>query len=609
MTLTKQPGRTHKWVSTLLPAACFLLTAVMLTGCRSLAPQAYPGFTRNDGSVFLMENHSSALAAWHLMSCTNATLVHVDAHDDIRFVPEDKVEAVRSLLQKEALGEVYRKSDTCEFLSFRIRNADQLFDLGSFIYPSMELGLVSNMFWIVPEPAIQPDQQRRISRLLLKNLPGSEVSRTGLPAGGFEVIWRNRSIKVITLESLPQLPENTVLDIDLDFFTFPRALTDSHLISQVNRNPPEVFAHLRSRICDPKATTLSASVWGGYLPLLLRFLADAAFDYYTTGNYPDYATQLLASYKSLKTGTAALPPHPSSDTYVPAYLHLQAMHSLSKGEIAKARAEISDAAGRSHVYRKGMLDISEALISLQQYSNALEFAALFDSHPDGPTYNSTAIRAMALLASGSCSDALLLTKRLTDWDINPYTQLLHGSTLLKMGHEIDAMKSFRRVLDADPMNASAHYNMGLLYEAHSETNAAINAYTTAASANPSMWQASDNLGHLLLSMDRLAEAEKALRLALRANPLSITAINNLGLALARQGRLNSASEIFQRGLQASPDNPVLGINLAETLMRSGKHNEAAEICRKLIISTHNSADEVIRNKAEEILIQAEQPDF
>ena len=574
-----------------------LVLLIILAGCTTHQESTYPGFVRKERNVFLMENHSHALMAWHLSGVSGSTLIHLDAHDDCRKTDSDKTERLRHLLQKGRYQHIFNHSDTGSFLNFDVRDSDMLFDLGNFICPSMELGLVSDVYWVVPQPRISAEQQQSLAALMERNLPGARETGTHFPSGGFEMIWDKHLIRIVTLEELPAMKDGCLLDIDIDFFAFPRAMTEEHLVARVNRDPEDVFRYLQSRVPEPQTVTISASVWGGYLPLLLRFLGDAAYDFFTSGTFPDDASHLLSAYRSIRSNDLKILGNPSLPQYRAAYSHFVGLTSLSKGNTEACRRSMFQATSLNDVYKKGLLDGAEALIAMNRYETALQFIDDFKTLNNGSSYNSTAIEAMILASAGRPQSALKLSSSLVKWDSNPYTLLIHGSTLKAAGRMQEAEDTFKQILQIDPRNAAAHFNIGTIRDSLGDLAAATSEYKTAILLRNDFWQAYDNLGYLMLRRGDLTTAEALLSRAVEINPFSISAINNLGLVYARQNNLPVAIPIFRKGASLNPKHAMLGLNLAEALIVTGELEEAKTICLAILKRERNV-------KAQELLTRA-----
>ena len=70
-------------------AVVLLLGALLATSLSSCATTSLPGVGHRERNCYLIENHSSAYIVWHANNVTNATLVHLDTHDDCRHRPPE----------------------------------------------------------------------------------------------------------------------------------------------------------------------------------------------------------------------------------------------------------------------------------------------------------------------------------------------------------------------------------------------------------------------------------------------------------------------------------------------------------------------------------------
>ena len=81
-----------------------------------------------------------------------------------------------------------------------------------------------------------------------------------------------------------------------------------------------------------------------------------------------------------------------------------------------------------------------------------------------------------------------------------------------------AMQIYHMVLQRDPANPDAHYNVGQIYAARGQFPKAQWEYEAALKANPKHLDARLNLGVALYRQGRLAEAAQAFRQVLEASP-------------------------------------------------------------------------------------------
>jgi len=333
-----------------------LLAALELTCAALLAaptgqPTALPGVTRSTNNVYLFENHNIAYSIWHSLGVSNATVVHLDAHDDCRFIAPDKLTALAPLTAARDWQAIYEQSDLHASFGFRLRPDRFLFDLGNFLYPCLLDGTLTHILWVVPEPALPPARVAQLQGHLrnILRLPADATFANG--TNQFSVAVGPGRITVTTLAALPRQPAGCLLDIDTDFFALPYALANDHIRSPLRWNPAEVCATLDSRVPRPAVVTIASSVYGGYLPIMFRFLSDAFYTYFDTGTYPEEAVSLLDYVTRLRAATASPGPPPTvcDPAFVTARLYLDGLLALATNDPVTATAQAQAAAAREPV--------------------------------------------------------------------------------------------------------------------------------------------------------------------------------------------------------------------------------------------------------------------
>ncbi|GAG11179.1 unnamed protein product, partial [marine sediment metagenome] len=111
-----------------------------------------------------MENHSTAYIVWHALNIKNATVVHLDTHDDCRYVPPEKIAALEKLVARRDYAEIFRLSDLESSFKFRVKPDKFLYDLGSFLYPCIVDGTISTFYWVVPDKILEPAKRLHLQR-------------------------------------------------------------------------------------------------------------------------------------------------------------------------------------------------------------------------------------------------------------------------------------------------------------------------------------------------------------------------------------------------------------------------------------------------------------
>jgi len=129
---------------------------------------------------------------------------------------------------------------------------------------------------------------------------------------------------------------------------------------------------------------------------------------------------------------------------------------------------------------------------------------------------------------------------------------------------------FRRVLEIDPENISAHWGMGIAYQDEQKTEQTIAEFEQALEIKPDL---SDLRAQLLrLYGEQYGAAQAQLRLS-RAG---------LGRLYVKGGMLDKAIAEFQEVLKLDPQRADVQVSLIEALWQSGDMEKAARVCEDVL---------------------------
>lgn len=544
-----------------------------------------PGVVRATNRVFLIENNSTTYIVWHALNIKNATLVHLDTHDDCRYVSPEKIAALEKLTAKRDYAEIFRLSDLESSFKFRVKPDNFLYDLGNFIYPCIVDGTISTFYWVVSNKAISESERQRLQTHLQTALrlesPDFKNDDTG---GGFRFKLLNATVIITTLDNLPQMGPGAVLDFDIDFFAFPHAMTDNHLTGALIWDPSDVCVRLNRLVPKPKAVTICSSVWGGYLPIMFRFIPDGCFEYFGSGRYPEYANELLNVATALRTSPGTIPAlgPPENKSFESAYDYLKGLLLMLGGKDDEALDSLERAAGRLPEYGKGLLDASASFLYMNKPKRAHEVLDRFEKLAGCETSGSAAARVKVCLAEGNLDKADFLSRKLLDWDRQPSFLILRGGVLTQQNKFAEAEAIYKEILRSTPGDAKVYYNMGIVLSRQGKTSEAVRHYRMAAELRPDFAKAHDNLGYILLQEGQLDKAIEHLSSAVRLNPFNVTSLNNLGKALAGKGLFDVAAGYYLLALRANPNQAEIHANLADTFMKLGRSDDAAAHCREAL---------------------------
>lgn len=197
----------------------------------------------------LMENHDSAYHAWRAFSLQGMTAVHIDAHLDIL-------------------------TDSANNIHF-----------GNYLFQAIKDKIVTQLYWVVPgtRKEFLDDLiyvKKIISSLAAHNhiTPSKAPSPPRLLNGAVETSLFSIPVHICTLEDLPTIHEDVLMDIDVDFLVI-RRIRDNSNIQLIGERKPWIdiipfVKKLKKRIHSPFFTTIAYSVNEGYTPLIYKELGD-----------------------------------------------------------------------------------------------------------------------------------------------------------------------------------------------------------------------------------------------------------------------------------------------------------------------------------------------
>lgn len=174
--------------------------------------------------LYVMRDHDGAGKVWDAAfdagQFSAATLVHVDAHDDLAFhspLPQTREEVLR-----------------------------QEYEVGSFILPRVNVGCIQNIYWVAPFSLDRTTQERRA--------PSSgRVIPYPESLGSDELSTKPT---VIVSKEIPQVTAE-LIDIDLDFFTYDLESYYPNYLLKIQAK--KFFETILKRVLAPKIITIAIS--------------------------------------------------------------------------------------------------------------------------------------------------------------------------------------------------------------------------------------------------------------------------------------------------------------------------------------------------------------
>jgi len=534
-----------------------------------------PDIQRVAGSSYLFENHSTAYLIWHANNIKGGTLVHFDTHDDCRYISPEKIYTLNKLLKTNDFPSIYRMSDQSFVSRFITKPADELLHLGNFIYPCIVDGTISNFYWVVPDRTLDSSRLARLQLSLTTSL-APDANDARITDNMLTMKIRGCTLSVVTIDSLPKQPAGCLLDIDTDYFSFADALSEGHILTKLIHDPELTIRTISQKVPNPKVTTICSSVWGGYLPISLRFISDGIFDFITRGSYPNDASLLLKSTIQLREGDLAGMQliQPKDREYQAASLYVKALYQLIKGDDSNAVHLAEKAASAKQVYAKGLLDCAEALTWKGKPEMAYDLVATFKKMAGTDTTDSMTARTKILISQRRFSEAELLGRTLVEWDPQPYTENILGGILIESGKYPEAMEVFTSILKTNPNDSIALYNSGFIKYRQGLPDEAVTLFQKALVYRPSFAGPLEHLGCIFMDRKEHAKAIEYFSAAMKINPMNLAVANNLGLSYLRSGKNREAVACLERAVSINDASPETHANMATAYIAASENKKA-----------------------------------
>ncbi len=151
-----------------------------------------------------------------------------------------------------------------------------------------------------------------------------------------------------------------------------------------------------------------------------------------------------------------------------------------------------------------------------------------------------------------------------------------GKTLLKAGHTQRAINTYKLLIDLEPQNAQAHYELANAYQKRGgpSVQSAVDHFQRTVSIDPDHFDAYFNLGRIYRREKKFDIARKNLENATRINPKISAAWEELGYVLTTLNENKKAIVAFQKALELDPGNPTTRTNLGKVLVADGANDAA-----------------------------------
>lgn len=236
-------------------------------------------------NISLIEDHDEALKVWIDKKIKGIDLVHIDAHMDFGVHLARPIEQVVN--EARSLKELKRGLEYSLAFRHYENDFDKQTNIGNYIYPAMQEGIVRDFYWVVPGGLKEFKKSLKLIKVILKNLSRQDPYQSHNTQyaihntqkdGIISTELLGRKFVICILEKLPILKQRVLLDIDTDFLVIDSLLNAGNTAKIGKRKrwirPDRLIQELRGKVSHPVFTTIAYSVNGGFTPMRYKVLGD-----------------------------------------------------------------------------------------------------------------------------------------------------------------------------------------------------------------------------------------------------------------------------------------------------------------------------------------------
>jgi hypothetical protein len=381
--------------------------------------------------IFLMENHSDALAVWKESGVQDQTVLHFDAHLDMNWIPEIRIERLIGLDADHMRGE---NGGTASF------HEKGLYDITNFLYAAAQLNMFTRIYWLRPFAVSPADYflefrsfiQNHLQGVNLRDLYSLQIEDNFIKLRIFGI-----DLYVGDVLNCPTRLNNYVLDVDLDVFS-PDPFTGEPRLPNV----PNLLSSLRklSRKCE--LITITYSVRGGFSPPHYRILGK------------ELASSIRKSGDFLSETLDDSGRFDDTDEFAQALFslnHKRYPDAIDQLQKIKRKGTRADGLIGFHL-GNAYLGHGKPLIAKEMYLSEID-AAIPDLHGN---------LASVFAQQGAVTEARQQYERALE--LSPYRMKYHFSlacTYLLLGQVENACLSLEQAVTLNPVYPYGHYYLGI----------------------------------------------------------------------------------------------------------------------------------------------------
>ncbi|MFO7865516.1 MAG: tetratricopeptide repeat protein [Candidatus Aminicenantes bacterium] len=183
-------------------------------------------------------------------------------------------------------------------------------------------------------------------------------------------------------------------------------------------------------------------------------------------------------------------------------------------------------------------------------------------------------------------------------EANPDEARVYYNTIIQMydnaGMPDNAIDAAKKIVELDPENADAVYNLGYMYVKEERFQEAVETFNRAIEIRPSFEYAYMNLGFSYSQLNQYGNAIQAFQELVKLNPDNDNAWFNIAVNYMQQKKWSSAVEPLRKVIELRPDYPLAYYNLGIVYLNMGDNPSARQAYLKLKELDPNMAQRLLK---------------
>jgi tetratricopeptide (TPR) repeat protein len=247
-----------------------LMCLFPLSACNKTRGNSWIFGKEKGRKVVRVEDHSDALLYFLKNKFKNRVVLHIDAHDDSRFVSENNIKEIKQLSSENKYALLKERSG----ISYGSKG--KVFNIGNFLYAGFKLGVVKKVYWVFPAGKLIPESLGKVREYLRKIGFKKESAQSFRYENGFFRGVRNGlPIVLCTQKNIPDITETAVVSLDTDYLMGVYANPMKMPLGDLTK---KLFDDLKRNNIRTDFVLISYSVRGMTLPLMHRYAGDYLVD-------------------------------------------------------------------------------------------------------------------------------------------------------------------------------------------------------------------------------------------------------------------------------------------------------------------------------------------